>query len=625
MLPYKTLKNEYVKLYINSRESETVRYAFSDGELINLELYVSKKAALKSVRIISKGKRGWLNCSHEIDNFEYDVFSYTLKCSELGIGLHYFYFELEAADGKYYYLYSDISGYVSSVKNEDHCFMFLIYDKNYSTPSWLKGTIMYQIFPDRFAKGGKVPCRNDVQMNNDWYDGIPQYVDKPTDKLLNNMFFGGTLYGIVDKLDYLESLGVNCIYLNPIFKAYSNHKYDTGDYMQVDEMFGGDEALLQLVEECKKRDIHIILDGVFNHTGDNSLYFNKYGDYDSVGAYQSKDSKYYKWYNFMEWNDTYESWWGIDILPRINCDEPSYNEFINGKDGVVRKYLNMGVSGWRLDVVDELSDDFVKNLRAAAKDENKDAMIYGEVWEDAVTKISYGKLREYFWGKEIDSVMNYPLKNAIIDYLLYSNADILYYSMQRLYNHYPKCSLDVLMNILGTHDTKRILTVLAGSPLDKASNREKSVAKLTNEERSFAKKRLTLAVCILMTMPGVPCIFYGDEAGMEGYDDPFNRRPYPWGMEDKEIVGCYRRFAAARLSSHVYAEGDYRCLAHDGGLFAFERFDDTQSNITVTNCGHTIRRFEFEGTMASILTGTVYDGYIDIMPMTCDILSNKSF
>ncbi len=625
MLPYKTLKNEYIKLFVNGRDSETVRYAFPDNTIIELKLYISKKAAVKSVKLIYRGKRGWTNCSHEIDDYEYDVYSTTLDSTQLGIGLHYLYFELDTYNGKNYYLYSDISGYVSQTKNENHSFMFLIYDRNFNTPDWLKGNIMYQIFPDRFAKGGEVPVRDNAILNEDWYTGLPQYVKKPGDKLLNNMFFGGTLYGIIDKLDYLESLGVSCLYLNPIFKAYSNHKYDTGDYMQVDEMFGGDDALSKLIAECKKRDIHIILDGVFNHTGDDSKYFNKYGNYSGLGAYQSKKSKYYNWYKFMNWNDTYESWWGIDILPRINCDDPSYNEFINGKKGVVRKYLNMGVSGWRLDVVDELSDDFVKNLRSAAKSEYKDAMIYGEVWEDAVTKISYGKLREYFWGREIDSVMNYPLKNAIIDYLLYSNADILYYAMQRLYNHYPKCSLDVLMNILGTHDTKRILTVLAGSPMDGCSNDEKAVAKLTNEQRSFAKKRLTLAVCILMTMPGVPCIFYGDEAGMEGYDDPFNRRPYPWGMEDKEVVGCYRRFAAARLSSHIYAEGDYRCLAHDGGLFAFERFDENQRNITITNCGHTIKRFEFKGSLVSILTGTIYEGYIDIMPMTCDILSNRMF
>ena len=464
-------------------------------------------------------------------------------------------------------------------------FGLTVYESDYATPDWFKGGILYQIFVDRFAKGSRpVPTREDAVLNPDWENGIPKYPPYRGAPLDNNEFFGGTLYGVAEKLDYLASLGVTAIYLCPIFKAYSNHKYDTGDYMRIDEMFGGEEAFDLLLTEAKKRNIGIILDGVFNHTGDDSRYFNRYGKYDTLGAFQSKDSPWAAWYDFEEFPNKYRAWWGIDILPSVNTDEPSYREFICGEEGVIRKYLKKGVSGWRLDVADELSEGLIRAIRTACRREKEDALLLGEVWEDASDKIAYGKRRSYFAGSELDSVMNYPTCNAIVDYILTGDSHRLFATVKRLYSHYPKSASDTCMNFLGTHDTERILTRLSGVGENGRSIGELAHATLSEEERALAKKRLRTAWFLLTQMPGVPCIYYGDEAGMEGYHDPFNRRPYPWGREDSELVDFYRTVGQVRLAHKVYAKG-FMKLAEGlpDGIFAMSRFDENECLTAVVN------------------------------------------
>lgn len=192
---------------------------------------------------------------------------------------------------------------------------------------------------------------------------MPEYPAYPGAPLKNNRFYGGTLLGIIDKLEYIRSLGVDTIYLSPIFDAASNHKYDTADYMSVDSMFGGEKAFKALIKKAHEYGIGIILDGVFNHTGSDSIYFNKYGHYKTLGAYQSKKSKYYSWYDFKNYPDEYTAWWGIDILPRIHPDKPDCRKYFVGKDGVIAKYASMGIDGFRLDVADELSDDFIAEIK----------------------------------------------------------------------------------------------------------------------------------------------------------------------------------------------------------------------------------------------------------------------
>lgn len=493
--------------------------------------------------------------------------------------------------GLYYYKYKVESGsheamYGGEGVTELECGedvyhrQLLLYGSDFTTPDFMKQGTVYHIFVDRFCSSGKCHLKAGAVLNPDWDNGVPQYAAYRGAPLKNNEFFGGDLWGVAEKLDYIKSLGVTVIYLSPVFDAASNHKYDTGNYMAVDSMFGGDEALSHLCEKCREAGIKIFLDGVFNHTGSDSIYFNKNGNYDSVGAYNSKDSQFYEWYNFYDYPDKYECWWNIDILPRVKTDSEGFREHILGDGGVVRKYMKMGVSGFRLDVADELSDSFLEKLREVVKDERPDGLVLGEVWEDASNKIAYGHRRTYFNGTQLDSVMNYPLRNGVISFIKEGDADGLRFVMETVYRHYPKCVSDVLMNFLGTHDTERILTVLGDGESGDRSPELLAKLQLTDEQLENAKKRLKCAYTLIAGSYGIPSVFYGDEAGLEGYHDPFCRRPYPWKAQNTEILDFYRRIGNLRLQEHLFSEGCFRVVKAEKDVFMFERFSDTEK-ITV--------------------------------------------
>ena len=399
--------------YVNG-EDASVKGAFSLNTTV--EFYVDCPRRLGISAVVMRINK---------DGDEPQDQSFEFLSTENGIDRYFLPIKLDKefcgdSDGLFYYEFLFLRGYEtlfsSSVNNVDfelsehseNKFRLLVYSPEYETPEWFHGGTMYQIFTDRFFCGeGNIGTRADVIMNDDWDNGVKQYAEYPGAPVANNEFFGGNLWGIAEKLDYLESLGVTVIYLNPIFKAYSSHKYDTGDYMKVDSMFGGEAALEKLIEKCKERGIRIILDGVFNHTGSDSVYFNRYGNYDSVGAYQSKDSKYSDWYFFKEFPESYECWWNIEILPKLNPECVECRDFLCNKGGVAEKYMKMGIGGWRLDVADELSNDFLDILRHTVKNaSNGEGIIIGEVWENAADKIAYGKRRRYFRGKQLDSVMN---------------------------------------------------------------------------------------------------------------------------------------------------------------------------------------------------------------------------
>ena len=361
---------------------------------------------------------------------------------------------------------------------------------------------------------------------------------------------------------------------------------------------------------------------MFAHTGSDSVYFNKYGHYGSGGAWQDPESPYRDWYEFRP-DGSYESWWGIDTLPRLNKREPSYRTFITGKNGVARKWLAAGASGWRLDVADELPNSFLEELAAAVKKEKPDAILLGEVWEDASTKIAYDERKNYFEGDKLDSVMNYPVKNAIIDFVRYGNSAFITFAVEQLTENYPPEVLDSLMNILGTHDTCRIITALAGKYLPEGTDREiEAVEKLSEEEWKQGIRLLKIAAAIQMTLPGVPCVYYGDEAGVEGYHDPFNRRCFPWGHENKELQDWYRKIIRIRRSHPVYQCGHYRTAAALNGLYAFERYGPaevdgetiTQRMITAANCGETVEELMLFGTWRELIRGTVMKGNVTIFP-----------
>ncbi len=491
----------------------------------------------------------------------FDVHEASIDFSK--IGLYYIRASFKNSDGCREFLFPDGNTYLP----------ITVYSQDFTTPDKFKGGVMYQIFVDRFAKSEKhnPPAKSYARINTDWENGIPDYAQKPGDALDNSMFFGGNLYGITEKLDYLRSLGVNILYLCPIFEARTNHKYDTSDYTKVDSMFGGDEALELLISECKLRKMKIVLDGVFNHVGDDSIYFNKYGNFPSVGAYQSQESSYYPWFDFYEYPDQYNCWWGVTILPAIKKDCADFRKFITEKNGIIEKYLKKGIDGWRLDVADELSDEFLSNLRSTAKSQNKSSLIIGEVWEDASDKIAYGYRRKYFQGKQLDGVMNYPLRNAIIDYMITGSAEAIAKTATSLYLHYPEQVSHVLMNSLGTHDTERILSILACDGIEYRSNSELAGYKMSQDARERAVSELKTASFLQFTLPGIPCIYYGDEAGMEGGRDPFNRLPFPWGREDILITHHYEQLGKLRRKISELADGDFEVLNAQNGLFVYRR------------------------------------------------------
>lgn len=477
-----------------------------------------------------------------------------------------------------------------------------VFDEDYTTPQWMKGGVMYQIFPDRFYKSGEIPIADYKILRSDW-GGTPRFRPNEYGKVLNNDFFGGNLNGIREKLGYLKGLGVTVIYLNPVFEAYSNHRYDTGDYMKIDPLLGTEEDFNRLISEAEKMGIAILLDGVFNHTGDDSRYFNKYGRYPDLGAYQSKESPYADWYSFREFPDSYESWWGIEIHPALNEASPSYQEFIFGENGVLKHWLRHGIKGYRLDVADELPDFFLKKLRNAVKQENSEAVIIGEVWEDASNKIAYGQRRTYLQGYELDSVMNYPLKDAIINYAVSGNTRTLRETIFMLIDNYPKQTLDSLMNILGTHDTPRILTVLGNKIC--ADKEEMSRTGLSDEEKYIARKRLKMAAFLQYTLPGVPCVYYGDENGMEGFQDPFCRGCYDWAHPDEELRAFYRKLGEIRgfRLHNILTDGNYREVFSDDHCLVFERKSSSGAAYVYVNNSGNEYKITMKGNYTEYLTG----------------------
>ena len=514
---------------------------------------------------------------------EFDVYDFSLNLSNVDPGLYFFKFRMESAHGRLYGYKNGEYIAFSEKENLNTHFQISVSDFKYNKPDKMLGGVIYHIFVDRFNKCGDFKQRPGTVIDTDWRV-IPEFPLYPGAPLKNNHFYGGTLWGIIEKLDYIKSLGVNIIYLSPVFDAASNHKYDTGDYKTVDKMFGGEKALDKLIKEAQQREIGIILDGVFNHTGSDSIYFNKYKNYRSVGAYQSKKSKYYSWYDFKDYPDKYTCWWGIDILPRIHPDIPECREYFTGKGGVIEKYAKKGILGFRLDVADELSDEFIADIKYKLSEHIPESLLYGEVWEDASNKIAYDKRKSYYLGNELDGVMNYPVRTGIIDFIANSDEKALKYALTDVLNNAPKRIRDAQMNLLGTHDTARILTVLGGEKADGRSNEYLSKKKMNDLERGTAKRRLRMAYIILATIPGIPAIFYGDEAGLEGYSDPFNRMPYPWGREDMKLISFYKHIGKIRSNNRIYREGDFRLNYLSSDTLVFTRYDDgTDAFVTFVN------------------------------------------
>ncbi len=468
----------------------------------------------------------------------YDILSGSFSLGKPG--LYFYYFRIYKPDGMFR-LFKQ--GHDTNMEAGDR-WQVTCTPTDFTTPDWAKGAIIYQIFPDRFYKSGDVDLTEKLQpftVHKDWNEEVVWQPDK-NGVIQNNDFFGGNFRGIAEKMDYIASLGTNILYLNPICKSFSNHRYDTADYKTPDPMLGTILDFQDMCQAAHKRGIKIILDGVFSHTGARSIYFQS--------ACASADSPYFSWYTFYRYPDRYNSWWGFHTLPTVNKMDPSFLRFIiDDEDSVVAHWLNLGADGFRLDVADELPDTFILRLKKRIRQIRPDALLMGEVWEDASNKIAYGIRRRYFADGALDSIMNYPFRTAILDFIRgQDDGHLLKETVMTIVENYPPQVLACNMNLLGSHDTVRILTALDGD-----------------------RTKRMMASFLQYTLPGSPSIYYGDEAGLEGQKDPFNRRTYPWGREDQSLIAHYRHLGKMRNNYSPLRLGNIRFLHAENGRLTFCR------------------------------------------------------
>lgn len=494
-------------------------------------------------------------------------FTYTCKISFDLPGLYFYRFEIKN---------NDKTGFVGKKGNkaviEDWLpeWQLTVYDKNFETPDWVKGGTMYQIFPDRFKRSDNfsyLEAKNERKIHESW-DDIPEFIYDTPDYRANDYFLGNA-EGIMEELDYIKELGVNIIYLNPVFESPEYHRYSTGNYFNIDPYFGTNEGFKKLCERAKEMGIKIIIDGVFSHTGADSIYFNKYGHYDSLGAAQSKDSPYFNWYSFWDYPEKYECWWGFENLPNVNENHPDYTEYITGKNGVIDFWQGLGASGWRLDVADELPDEFIEALYKRAKEADRAAFIIGEVWEDATNKFAYGVRRKYLLGGQMDSVMNYPFRSAILDFVKNRDSQLFEDRLFDILENYPPQVVSCLMNSISTHDTERAITFFGVENEVKPEDYGRYI--LSCEEYERGKRGLLLATFLQFTLPGIPSVYYGDEVGLDGFKDPYSRKTYPHGKEDYEILGFYKRLGKIRNENKKDFSGGLIPKINHNGFFAYER------------------------------------------------------
>ena len=519
-------------------------------------------------------------------------------------GFYWYHFECVRGD-EVVTLYRDEFLDATSKSNNRYDFLQLVYsEESHIAKAFHKG-IIYHIFVDRFHRAGEVKTRNGLNLIDDWNTPVSYEFDEQGERVNYNCY-GGNFDGIIEKLDYLKELNVSTIYLSPIFEANSSHKYDIADYSKVDSMFGGRDKLIELINKAKELDIQVIIDGVFNHTGSDSVYFNKNGRYRTIGAYQNVNSKYYSWYKFDKYPDVYSCWWGIKILPETN-ENSTFFDYIAGKNGIIEKYMGLGIAGYRLDVADELSNKFLSAICKAARNINPEAIMIGEVWEDASTKISYDERKNYFLGGNLDSVTNYPMKNAILEYVKYGRVENLVNVINLIKDQYPVAIQNNLMNILDTHDSERALTYL-GRP-DDVSDRERYI--LSASDKLKAINLLKLAVMLQYTVMGIPTVFYGDEVGIEGTKDPYCREPFPWDNMELSLLEFYQKMGRLR-DNKVLVDGVLNIKYAQDGVLIFERVKNDKKVLVVINRSEQEFDIVLEKTMCNYFTGEYRSGRITI-------------
>ena len=543
----------------------------------------------------------------------YDIFQGTFSMYDTGLYFYYFYISQPYGGFRLFKQGDDTNMEAGDM------WQLSVIPENFAAPDWAKGAIIYQVFPDRFNKAGSVDLTGKLEpytVHKYWHEEV-EWKPTPEGIVLNNDFYGGNFKGITEKLDYIASLGATILYLNPISKSFSSHRYDTGDYKTPDPMLGTVEDFKALCDAAHARGMKVILDGVYSHTGSDSLYFNKKGSFSGAGAYQSQESPYSSWFTFYQWPDSYHSWWNFDTLPTVRKMDPEFIKYIiTGEDSVIAYWLGLGADGFRLDVADELPDEFLKLLYDRVKALKPDALVMGEVWEDASNKKAYDRRRTYFTNAELDSVMNYPYRTAILNFMRgFDSGHGFKEAVMTIAENYPQHVVACNMNLLGTHDTPRILTALVDD-FD-GSREEKAKRRLSRNQWEVAHERLLMASFLQYMLPGCPSIYYADEVGMEGYKDPFNRRPYPWGREDRELLEHYTRLGKLRSRCEVLRLGD----------ISFFQAGDKHLGFTRSYNGKTVKIYaNRSGDSWEIPYGKILLGYnLQVVSQDCLVLGPRGF
>lgn len=603
-------------MYIfNSHKDKVPFGAVKTGELSYFTFKVENRtrpvAVYLVVRMAEGGKRRYPCAFEKEDN----GFIYSCVLGMSTFGLYFYSFEV---------CYDDHTEKVGRDENFDACldspveWQLTVTDGAYVAPTTWGGNIIYHIFVDRFNRVGDLPKINYGSVHEDWDDDVD--IEGKDGVYRADDFFGGNLRGIIEKLEYLKDLGVTTIFLSPIFYSHANHRYNTSDYMQIDPVLGTEEDFAELVGKARIYGMRIMLDGVFNHSGDDSIYFNKFDYFDSFGAFQGTASPYRDWYTFNK-DGTYEAWWGIDCVPTFNKDNKQLRKYLFGKNGVMAKWDKYDID-WRLDVVDELPNEYLDELHARVKHDNPNATIIGEVWEDASKKYAYGVLKPYFTKGQIDGAMNYVFREAILTYALGGSAKDFARKIMEVVENYPKSCLDCCMTLLGSHDTERVLSVLSGVSFEGWSKQRQRDYLLSPEQRRLAVDRLFVASILEYTLPGIPSIYYGDEVGLEGGKDPINRRTYPWGRENQELLSHYKKLGVARGTFAEALSGKTRVYEKDG-MAIIERVNGKDAITVVANTSGEPKMYTFEGTVVNALTGEFYQDSIFIHNNLALILAKK--
>ena len=591
----------------NSRLDKTPFGAVEERASVSFRFGVDAKVEATSVTLCLRDSKATTQYPLLLDNQEGGYAYYSVTICPPTWGVYFYRFEV-ATVGGILFVGRDAAGTAIAGDFLPE-WQLTVYKKPEVDP--VEGSdIVYHIFADRFARKGELDTSLPYRYYKQWDEDV-DVTGRDGDVYRAQDFYGGNLAAIREKLDYLASLGVTVIFLSPIFESVSNHRYDTGDYTKIDRLLGTEQDFADLVEDARKRGIRIMLDGVFNHTGSDSIYFNRDGHYEGLGAYQSEKSPYRDWFTFLP-DGKYACWWGIENVPTINKHSKEACAFLFGDKGPVAHWTRYDVD-WRLDVVDELPDAYLNQLRRCIRKANPRSHVIGEVWEDASTKCSYGHQRHYFTMGQLDGVMNYVYKEAILDYCRGGSPEAFANKVMDLTENYPRHCLDRCLTLLDSHDTVRVINELAGVSVvgwNKTMQRDYRLPALAFRR---GKDKLYIAATLQYLLPGMPSVYYGDEVGVQGFADPINRRPYPWHHQDEELLSFYRRLGEVRHSLSAILKGDLRFYP-DGDLLRMVRHSDAGEVTMIANATDVPHGTRVYADCVDLLTGREYHHEVFLPP-----------